>query len=271
MLTLGASGCGGDGESGADATRPDTTAPAGTGADAPDTSALPEPLRILVTNDDGVGAPGIDVLVEALRAQPGVEVIVVAPATNQSGTGGSTTPGELAVADATTASGFPATAVAGFPADTVIWATDLGGLAERPDLVISGINNGQNLGPLTQVSGTVGAARAAEARGIPALAVSQGIADSPDFATGAELAIAWLEEHRDAIVSGEAADGVVENLNVPTCPSGSVRGVVDVPTATDAGGRDLLTTSCTSTVEDPADDIDAFMNGFAPLAPVPAT
>ena len=51
------------------------------------------PLRILVTNDDGVAAPGIDALVEALRKLPGVKVTVIAPAENKSGTGSSTTPG----------------------------------------------------------------------------------------------------------------------------------------------------------------------------------
>ena len=91
---------------------------------------------------------------------PATEVTVVAPATNQSGTGGQTTPGPLTVTDATTASGYPAKAVAGFPADTVIWALDQGGVTQKPDLVVSGINFGQNLGPAVAISGTVGAAEA---------------------------------------------------------------------------------------------------------------
>ena len=78
------------------------------------TTTLPATLHILVTNDDGVGAPGIDAVVQALSALPATEVTVVAPATNQSGTGGQTTPGPLTVTDATTASGYPAKAVAGF-------------------------------------------------------------------------------------------------------------------------------------------------------------
>src|SRR3954447_11913401 len=73
-------------------------------------------LRVLVTNDDGVGAPGIDALVERLRTLPNVELTVVAPATNQSGTADrfSTTP--LTTTSATTQHGYPATAVNGFPA-----------------------------------------------------------------------------------------------------------------------------------------------------------
>ena len=63
---------------------------------------------MLVTNDDGVAAPGIDALVEALRTVKNTKVVVVAPDANQSGTGGNTTPGTLPTAAATTASGYEA-------------------------------------------------------------------------------------------------------------------------------------------------------------------
>jgi 5'/3'-nucleotidase len=93
---------------------------------APPTTIEPETeqLRVLVTNDDGVGAAGIDALVEALQTLE-LDITVVAPATEQSGQGGKVTDGPLTVTDTTTASGFPAKAVAGFPADTVIWADDV--------------------------------------------------------------------------------------------------------------------------------------------------
>src|ERR1041384_4235989 len=71
-------------------------------------SATATPLRVLVTNDDGVGAPGIDTLVQALRKLPNTTVIVVAPLKNQSGTGGKTTKGKLIVTNAKTASGYAA-------------------------------------------------------------------------------------------------------------------------------------------------------------------
>src|SRR5262245_24234436 len=74
-------------------------------------SPATEPLRILVTNDDGVGAPGIDKLVNALQNIPNSEVTVIAPATNQSGTGVNLTTTPLTVTPATTASGDQATAV----------------------------------------------------------------------------------------------------------------------------------------------------------------
>jgi len=224
------------------------------------TSVAARPLRIMVTNDDGVGAAGIDTLVEALRKEPNVEVVVVAPAENKSGTGGSTTEGALTVTDAQTASGYPAKSVAGFPADTVVWAID-GSNVARPDLVMSGINQGQNLGPVINASGTVGAARAAAARGIPAVALSQGLADSPDYPTGAEIAVQWLRENRDRL------EGVVVNINIPSCPTGSVRGVIAVPAAT--AGDTFGTPDCTSGITGPSDDIQAFVNGYVPLSVIP--
>ena len=120
---------------------PATDAPV---TEAPTTTAAPEPLQILVTNDDGIGADGIDAIVQALLQLDNVVVTVVAPLENQSGSGGKTTDGALTVTDAMTKSGYAAKAVAGFPADTIVWAIDQGGIDFVPDLVVSGINNGQN-------------------------------------------------------------------------------------------------------------------------------
>ncbi len=231
------------------------------------TTTVPATLHILVTNDDGVAAPGIDAIVEALRALPDTEVTVVAPADNKSGSGSQTTPGALTVTDATTASGYPAKAVAGFPADTVIWALDQGGVSPRPDLVVSGINFGQNLGPAVAISGTVGAAEAAAARGVPALAASQGLADTPNYPSGVDEVLSWLELHRAQVLEGTLPPAVT-NLNVPTCPTGAVRGVVEAPVAPDAGDRNAIIVDCQSTKTDFVDDIDAFINGYAVLSDV---
>jgi 5'-nucleotidase len=234
------------------------------GSDASSTSAstAPEtaPLSILVTNDDGYAAEGIDTVVEALRELPDVTVTVVAPSENRSGSGGQTTAGALTATEEETASGYPATAVQGFPADSVAY-----GLAEvldeAPDLVVSGINQGQNLGPIAAVSGTVGAAEAAASRGIPALAASQGLGEPPDFESAAELVVDWVEARRDVLADG-TAEQVVVNLNVPTCPSGSLRGVKQVPLATEGSGIGTPP-DCASTVTDVPDDVSAFLNGFA--------
>src|SRR5688572_11116626 len=83
------------------------------------TTSAPEPLRILVTNDDGIGAAGIDVLVQALLELDHVEVDVVAPAEDRTGSSDKTTPGGAAYADGETRSGVLGTAVDGFPADTI--------------------------------------------------------------------------------------------------------------------------------------------------------
>lgn len=246
---------------------PGATSTGSTSGTTPSGTTATRPLRILVTNDDGVDAPGIDAVVQGLLTLPDVEVTVVAPAANQSGTGASTTPGELVVADATTAGGYEAKAVTGFPADSIVWAIDQGGVTERPDLVISGINSGQNIGPLTDLSGTVGAARAAGSRGIPALAASQGIAAEPDWPSGVELVLEWVTEHRAALITGDAAaPAPVENLNVPTCVTGTLRDLVEVPVATDAAGRELLDSDCEGTPPEPTDDIGAFITGFPSLS-----
>jgi 5'-nucleotidase len=230
----------------------------------------PPTLRVLVTNDDGVSAPGIDALVNGLRKLERVSVTVVAPATNQSGTSDRTTPGPLTTSEATTASGVPAIAVQGFPADTVNFALD-GGVPKKQHLVASGVNAGQNLGPVVSVSGTVGAARTAARRGVAGVAVSQGVGEgvSPDYAAGVREAVRWVKANRKALTKKNPAKPTsVANMNVPTCTAGKLRGVVEVPSATtgDAG----TPSDCTSRLRNPPDDVVAFANGYAALSEVPA-
>jgi 5'-nucleotidase len=228
----------------------------------------PATITVLVTNDDGVSAPGIDALVEALRTVKNTKVVVVAPATNQSGTGSNTTPGTLTTQPATTASGYTATAVQGFPADTITAALDQ--LGVKPSVVMSGINAGQNLGSLTDLSGTVGAAKMAAKRGLPAVAFSQGVGDAPQYASTAKLAVAWLNKHRAAVAKKpKTAPTTIENYNVPNCPSGKSRGVLKVTTAPDANNA-VATVDCAATGPKPTTDIEAFNEGYAAVAPVPA-
>jgi 5'-nucleotidase len=266
VLVLAA--CGGDDSGGGDDTAAsDTTvAPA---EDTTTTTAAPETLRILVSNDDGYAAEGIDALVEGLLTLDDVEVTVSAPLENQSGTSDNTTPGQdEAVTQVETLSGYPATAVDGFPADSVEI-----GLAEMadapPHLVVSGINEGQNIGPLTELSGTVGAARTAARAGIPALAVSQGLfvngGPPPDYPAAVDLTLDWVNEHRDELVAAEPVDGIAEvtNLNVPTCPSGEQGELLEVPVATEAevAGMDLGAVDCETAVADPTNDVTGFLAG----------
>ena len=252
---------------------------AGSAAAAPPTAKkAPRAITVLLTNDDGIAAPGIDAVVEALRAQKNTKVVVVAPAENQSGSGSKTTPGGAPGAPGTTASGYEGTAVTGFPADSVNYAFDV--LKIAPTVVISGSNSGQNLGFVAdEVSGTVGAARQAARRGIPALAVSSQIGDNPDFPTSATMAIEWLKEHRKALAKAKAkVDGPalaeIDNLNVPTCPGGA-KGPVDTVLAPKESADSVLSTTpdCASTLTTFTSDAQAFNNGWASITKVtvPAT
>jgi len=231
------------------------------------------PLQILVTNDDGVGAPGIDALVEGLRAVKGVKVTVIANDVNKSGSESQTTPGTLVTADATTASGYPAIAVQGFPADNVVFALDQDGMKKTPDLVVSGINSIQNLGTLAdEVSGTVGAAKTAAARGIPALAVSSGVFGDtePDYPAAVAAALDWLEDHRKALTpkKGKKIAVILQNLNIPTCSTGTVRGLFETQLATTTDGA-VQDQNCESTLDNPTNDIEAFNNGYITLTDIP--
>jgi 5'-nucleotidase len=239
--------------------------------DSDDATAPTEvkPLSVLVTNDDGYDAPGLDAVVTELRTLPGVTVTVVAPTTNQSGTGGKTTPTPLTSTKASTLNAFPAVAVDGYPADSVAYGLDEV-MEQRPDLVVSGVTEGPNFGPLAEVSGTVGAAQKAASVGIPAIAASQGLGDpAPDYASGAKIVAGWVSAHRDELVGGEA-DVVVLNVNIPTCSAGTLRGVKQVPPAPALDGAAVSAVDCSSTATDPKTDIEAFGDGFASVTTLQA-
>ncbi|MGB8331247.1 MAG: 5'/3'-nucleotidase SurE [Polyangiales bacterium] len=236
-------------------------------------------LRILVTNDDGVGAEGIDAMVQALRTNPKNEIIVSAPAANQSGSGDNTTPTPppLQATATTTASGYPATAVMGYPADSVLYALENLYPDAPPHVVLSGINAGQNVGDwsgglLSQISGTVGAAKTAACSGVPALASSQGNGPPYDYAAGVDAVVTWLRANRAALLEGEVSLEFITSINIPTCDPGSIRGAVEVPLATEIPpGLGLLDKQdCESSLENPRDDIEAFFNGFTAITPVPS-
>ncbi len=236
-------------------------------ADSSTTTAAPKTLKIVVTNDDGYDSPGINAITEALRAQPNVEVTVVAPATNQSGKGSTVTGGTLSASDLKTLGGYPVKAVAGTPADSIIWAVDQKGINFAPDFVVSGINAGANLGPVVDLSGTIGAARTAVQRGIPAIAASNGALAGPFAPTeAAKVVIEWFQKNRDAIANGTIDKTQVFNMNVPTCASGSVRGEVVVPISTTDVSFLKDQPDCTSTAPAPSNDVGAYMIGFAPLS-----
>jgi 5'-nucleotidase len=254
------------------------------------------PMRVLVTNDDGVGAPGIDALVQVLSANPNLQLTVIAPATNQSGTGDQFTNGPIDVTPSSTAGAFPATAVAGKPADSVLFGV-LHALAQPPDLVVSGVNFGQNAGEFVNLSGTVGAALTAARLGIPAIAASHGLfGSSSQFLEAATYVGQLVERFRVSrsfraklTTRSGARFALVLNVNFPSCSSGATRGVVLVPLgrATQISGYSLtssmgntqtftpmstfvnpFSTNCNSAVVNPPTDIDGLASGFATLTPL---
>ena len=242
-------------------------------------AAHTEPFEILVTNDDGYAAAGIDTLVESLYGLTNVSVQVVAPFANQSGSSDQITkkPFILSASNIVTASGKPGTAISntdlspprngsGSPADAVLYGLRVMNLS--PDIVLSGINQGQNIGPLSNFSGTVGAARTARRNGVPALATSQGGFTPPnDYPTGAAATLALLEEWRLGRTVNTTSS--VLSTNIPTCAVGSNRGSVNTIVAAELkAGQSYTTQDCASTQTTIRDDIDAFNFGFISITDV---
>ena len=173
---------------------------------------------ILVTNDDGVRAPGILALAQALQAVG--DVTIVAPSENQSGKGHSITISDPIYVDRVTiAPGMQAYSAVATPASCVKVA--IGGIMSRkPDLVVSGINRGYNLGMVTYVSGTVGAAREAALTGIPAVAASLTTEES-DYAPAAQIVRQVVE-----MVKKQGLErGVFLNVNVPRGTAAAIKGI----------------------------------------------
>jgi len=172
-------------------------------------SAVQGPYRILVTNDDGVRAPGLLALARALA--PLGEITVVAPAENQSGKGHSISISDPIYADPVELiGGLKGWALTATPASCV--KVGIGALMpERPDLVVSGINRGYNLGMVAYVSGTVGAAREAVLEGVPAVAASLAAGAHPDY----DAAAAMIRHVVELVKTRGLPAGVFLNVNVP--------------------------------------------------------
>ena len=172
-------------------------------------------MRILLSNDDGYFAPGINALAEALASI--AEIVVVAPERDRSGASNSLTLDRpLTVRQAP--NGFYY--VNGTPTDCVHLAVT--GLLDRlPDMVISGINHGANMGDDTIYSGTVAAATEGFLLGIPSIAVSLAGSGQEHFDTAATVSVRIVERFR-AMPLGEP---VLFNVNVPNLPPDRLRGM----------------------------------------------
>jgi 5'/3'-nucleotidase len=176
-------------------------------------------VRVLLTNDDGITAPGLQAARRALREIDGIEVEVIAPDSNRSATARSiTTRSPLTVEEVEFGDGDRGFATDGTPVDCVRFA-ELGLVGERPDLIFSGVNHGANLGDDITYSGTVAAALEGIVLGIPAMAVSQQssgggmgyVSGRFDFDTSARFAAALVRR----LLTEQMPAATLINVNVP--------------------------------------------------------
>lgn len=172
-------------------------------------------MRILLSNDDGYFAPGLAVLAQALSAV--AEVTVVAPERDRSGASNSLTL-DRPLSLRQSHNGFYY--VNGTPTDCVHLAVT-GMLAQQPDMVISGINHGANMGDDTIYSGTVAAATEGFLLGIPSIAVSLASAGQGNYPTAARIALELVQRFR----AGALPEPVLLNVNVPDLPYERLGGI----------------------------------------------
>ena len=183
-------------------------------------------MRILLTNDDGVWAPGLAAMYEVLAG--GAEVNVVAPhAVQSAGSHSITIRHPLMCQPVKVNDRLRAMSVEGTPADCVKLAVN-SLLRDKPDLVVSGINAGQNTGVHVLYSGTVAAALEAAIMGIPAVAVSLQFSSEMRFDLASRIAKRLI----DRIVADGLRPGQICNINIPEFRPGIPRGVRVAPQST---------------------------------------
>ena len=181
-------------------------------------------MHILVTNDDGVQAPGLLALSQAMR--PLGKVTVFAPDRNWSASGHvKTLDRPLRVRETTLIDGFPAFSSDGAPSDCV--ALPLLGYVDKVDLVVSGINPFSNIGHDVTYSGTVTAAIEAVIAGVPGIAFSLASQDNPAPNTPADYAPAahFAELVARNVMEEGLPEGVVLNVNIPYLSIESIKGL----------------------------------------------
>jgi 5'-nucleotidase len=189
------------------------------------------PYRILLSNDDGIRAPALPVLAQALRSIG--DVIIVAPSENQSGASQALTAAPPIVReDVTLTGGLPAIGLTATPATTIQIAIK-NIVTGRPDLVVTGVNSGYNLGASAYLSGTVGAARQAVIEGVPAVATSMaGTAVTRDLVPAAQQVAGVVRQVRDHGLPSQT----FLNVNIPPMPTGGYKGYQVTSQAAVRGG-----------------------------------
>jgi 5'-nucleotidase len=172
---------------------------------------------VLLTNDDGIEAQGLKIL-ETHLADAGAEVVVVAPDRERSGSSHSVTLRQpLKISEA----GPGRFSISGTPVDAAHIAVNHVLRDRRPDLIISGINKGANMGCDIQYSGTVAAAREGAMLGVPSFAISlETFQDHPDFGPSARFALSFAER----LIGNSVPHRTYFNINLPDLPEENIKG-----------------------------------------------
>lgn len=172
-------------------------------------------MKILLTNDDGIEAPGLQGLVHALEEAH--DCFVVAPAGEQSASGHAISLGKKLIIEEKVPRRI---AVHGTPVDCVKFA--LSELKDfRPDLLVSGINPGPNTGVSVYYSGTISAARESLINRVPSMAISVGSKTATDFSYAASVARSLVEGYEEGVFPLD----VFLNVNIPNLPESEIRGI----------------------------------------------
>ena len=174
--------------------------------------------HVLISNDDGIDAQGIGVLTKAITSLPGFRVTVVAPADQQSASSHSLT---LSAPLRIIELGSDRYAVTGTPTDTVLVAMEKILKDDRPDIVMSGINHGANMGEDVIYSGTVAAAMEGTMFNIPSYAFSLASWHPTDF-SGAE---AFIKASLNDILAFPLRAGSLLNINIPDGSADNIKGI----------------------------------------------
>jgi 5'-nucleotidase len=177
-------------------------------------------LKILISNDDGIDSPGIAALAKEMKKIG--DVTVIAPRTEQSAVGHAITMKiPLRITEYYKNGDFFGYAIDGTPADCLkIGIRNI--LKTRPDIVLSGINNGSNTAINIIYSGTVSAAREAAIMDLPAIAISQTSHDAKDFSYSARIA----SELTKQVLKRGLPNGTLLNVNVPNLPEEEIAGIL---------------------------------------------
>lgn len=235
-------------------------------------------MRILLTNDDGIHAKGLRVL-EKIAREFTDDIWVVAPEVEQSGKSRAVTLTEpVRVRDA----GPQRWGVTGTPTDCVLIALQKLMKSTRPDLILSGINNGQNMAGDTSMSGTVAAALMGTEMGVKSIALSQSKnfrgPGSIDWDTPAH----WGKSVIDPLLAQEWRSNVTINVNFPDCEPNNVKGikktrqgrrdrmVIETHTRTDLRGNDYVWIAYNGKLSQPLEgtDLRAIYDGYVSVTPL---